>query len=102
MSLGCGNVRSRDLEPLRRGQRRRKIWSLSSKYPCPALLRCGDVNPNFLPILLEVIRNDIGIRHPNRLKTENPRHLLFVSKIGVAEFLEPGEIVEDRVIHAVI
>src|SRR5208282_2626200 len=34
-------------------------------------------------------------------KSKDPRHLLFIGKIGIAKLLEPGKIVEDRVIDAV-
>ena len=48
-----------------------------------------------------VVGQHIGIRHVQRLQTENAGHLLLVDKGRVGIHDEPGVVVKDGVIHAV-
>src|SRR5579864_6432021 len=75
---------------------------MSWKCAFSMLLCCDDVLTNFFSILLKIVGQCIGLRHANNFQAENSRHLLLVRKCGITELCEPGEVVEGRVIHAVV
>ncbi len=61
-----------------------------------------EVNQNFLPVVLVVAGKHVGAGHAQYFQTVNAGHLLLVAEVGTAEFLEPGEVIEGRVIHTII
>src|SRR5579864_5434915 len=75
---------------------------MSWKCAFSMLLCCDDVLTNFFSILLKIVGQCIGLRHANNFQAENSRHLLLVSKRGITESCEPGEVVEGRVIYPIV
>ena len=81
--------------------RRRKLNGTTAELGFCLLFRRVDIGRNFFSVLFIVVRQNIAIGHAQNLQAVDPRHLLFVNEIGIAESLEPVEIVENGVIDAV-
>src|SRR6185369_13408350 len=85
----------------RRLGRKGKIWYVTCELGIRFLLRSIQVRRNLFSVLFVVIRENISIRHAQYFQTIDPRHLLLIEKVGIAELLEPIEVVENGMIHAV-
>src|SRR5579864_2743879 len=72
-----------------------EVESLVTKFVVGSLLCRIQIGVDLLPIFLVVIWDHIRAGHSYHLQAKDACHLLLIKKIGIAEFLEPGEIVED-------
>ena len=81
----------------RREVRRLVCEALFTFAPCSI-----EVDHNFLPVVLVIVGKHVGARHAQYFQTINAGHLLFVEEVGIAKLLEPVEVIECRVIHAII
>src|SRR5215470_699320 len=61
-----------------------------------------EVDKYLFPIVLVVIWQHIRARHTNHFQAIDPRHLLLIAEVRVPELLEPGEVIEHRMVDAVI
>src|SRR5436309_15842222 len=86
---------------MRRVQGLLEIRRLAAEIFSRFLLCSFDVRRDLLRVLFVIIGKNIGVGHTNRLNPVYARHLLLVSEIGIAEFLEPVEIVEHGMINAI-
>src|SRR5919205_4439649 len=78
-----------------------KIGYVTCELGVRFLLRSIQVRRNLFPVLFVVIRENISIGHPKYFQTIDPRHLLLIAKVGIAELREPIEVVENGMINAV-
>ena len=95
------NLRCGLFEVMSRSRSLGEVHGLAHEFSQRSFL-CGiDVESDFSGVFLVIVGEHIGVGHAQDRDAEDTRHLLLVSKIGIAKFLEPVEVVKSGVINAI-